>query len=84
MTPVETILSGLALAFCWVQYLNPFNGRPFNCIKCMAGWCSLAVYCLSTCITQQYNMPHYAAAPLYLAAGVLTGAIFEAITMRWL
>jgi len=84
MTPFNILLSALALAFCWVHYINPINRKPFNCIKCMAGWLSLLVYAANLLCTHQLNAIHIACAPLYLACGVFTGALFEAVAMRWL
>jgi hypothetical protein len=79
MSNVEIILSGLALAFCWVHYVNPFKKtKPFNCVKCMSGWFSLILFGL---VGSGLYWPY---GWLFLPIGVFAGAMFEAISMRWL
>jgi len=87
MKKIEIIFLALCLAFCWVNYVNawvsaafaatepnPFAGKPFTCIKCMCGWFALVLGCYV------YGV----AGVLLLPAGVFTGAMFEAVSMRWL
>lgn len=79
MTPSQIILAGLALSFCWVEILYPLTrlklGKPFNCGMCMSGWFSFA---LSLIAGYEYS------SILFLAGGVLAGAMFESLKMRYL
>ena len=82
MTPVEIIITALAIAFCWVNYiytplvikLNIKAIKPFSCIKCMTGYMSLVIGCV------MYGWPGL----LFLPAGVFAGAMYEALAMRYL
>jgi len=87
MNCYEVLFASLSIAFCWVHYINvwlanillynpvnPFINKPFTCIKCMCGWFALLIGCYI----------HGAQGLLMLPAGVFTGAMFEAFTMRWL
>lgn len=87
MNYCEILFASLSLAFCWVHYINtwlakmflynpvnPFTFKPFTCIKCMCGWFSLITGCYI----------HGTTGLLMLPAGVFTGAMFEAVSMRWL
>lgn len=79
MTPIQIILSGLALSYCWVNIVYPKTGfpkvKPFNCVTCMSGWFSMALSILNG---------HTFEAILFLAVGVLAGSIYESIQMRYL
>lgn len=81
MTHIEIIITGLALAFCWVNILqvpswNPiFNIRPFNCTTCMSGWMSFTL-----AAANQYQF--YSV--FFLAIGVFVGALLERLIMRYL
>lgn len=69
---------GLATAFTLVQHrprIKLFERKPFNCVKCMSGWCNL-----TTAIVFQYGWN----ALWFLPLGIFIGAMFEAIRMRWL
>lgn len=79
MTPFQIIISGLALAFCWVNLIYPKldlpKVKPLNCCMCMSGWFGFALglangYCYTSI--------------LFLAIGVFIGALWEGISMRWL
>ena len=75
MQSINIVFTALAIAFCWVEFVNPFTKtKPFNCIKCMTGWVGLIIGCYF------YNLFGL----IYLPIGVFAGAIFEAIKMRWL
>lgn len=88
MCSYEIIITALAMAFCWVEYVVKFldrlylffeieiniNQKPFNCIKCMTGWYALILGLFV------YGL----AGVVFLPIGVFVGAIFEAIKMRWL
>jgi len=87
---MQTLFIALSLAFCWVYYINtfastvfsyfgntlpnPFTRKPFTCVTCMCGWFAAAIGCY------QYGVTGL----LYLPAGVFTGAMFNAVSMRWL
>ena len=76
MTPIEILLSALALAFCWVEFINPFKKtKPFNCTMCMSGW-----FAGSLALFAGYQISTI----LFIACGVFIGALFEAIKMRWM
>ena len=81
MTHLEIILSGLALAFCWVKILQAplrlpvLNFKPLNCLTCLTGWISFGL-----AIANNYSVT----ALLFLAVGVFVGAMFEALTMKYL
>lgn len=76
MQSVSIVFTALAMAFCWVEFINPFKKtKPYNCIKCMTGWIALSIG------FYQYNFHiHLELLPI----GVFIGAMFEAIKMRWL
>jgi len=86
---MQTLFIALSLSFCWVNYINPFAAalfshyinmvnpfahKPFNCTTCMCGWFAAIIGCYI----------HGPTGLLYLPAGVFTGAMFNAISMRWL
>jgi len=74
MTPIEIIILGLSLAFCW-SVINPwYNTKPFNCLMCMSGWFSatLAIFSFGWYF------------PLFFAIGCFVGGLFEAIRNRYL
>lgn len=79
MTPVEIILAGLALSFCWVELLYPLIRvklvKPFNCGMCLSGWVSFGLSLINGYIYSSI---------LFLAVGVFVGAMYGAIKMRWL
>lgn len=68
------IIFSLSISFTWVEVLNPFKFKPFNCLKCMTGWVALI---LAVCLHVQFWWA-------YLPLGVFVGAIFSAIQMRYL
>ena len=82
MTPIEVIVNALAIAFCWVNYvytplvikLKRKAIKPFSCVKCMTGYAALAIGCTL------YGW----AGLLFLPVGVFAGAMYEAVTMRYL
>lgn len=74
MTGLQVLFFGMAIAFTWVEVLNPFKFKPFNCLKCITGWVSGGLA----------YMFHVEAWPLYLPAGLFVGAVFSAIQMRYL
>lgn len=81
MNMIEILFFALALAFCWVNFLKPIEHKPFNCIKCMTGWFSFLLYAF---LHLGADALAALTSVLYLAAGVFIGAIFEAISMRYL
>lgn len=79
--PAVTSMSGLwvlffalAIAFTWVEILKWGVTKPFNCVKCMAGWTAFIVAFV-------FHTPHWY---MYLPAGLFVGAIYSAVKMRWL
>lgn len=79
MHPYEIILYALCLAFFVVEVLPRIkltNRKPFNCMMCMTGWCSIGL-----AVWQDFHWPYVLLLGL---AGVFTGAMFGAIKMRWL
>lgn len=64
----------LSTAFTWVELLKWGTTKPFNCVKCMTGWFSLAGGLL---VFGWYGI-------VLLPVGLFVGAIFEAIKLRWL
>lgn len=73
MSIVEILFFGLSVAWCIVEILR-IKFRPFNCMMCMTGWCSLGIALINP---SWYDL-------FYLPAGVFIGAMFEGIKMRWL
>lgn len=74
MTGLQVIVFSLACAFVWVEVLRWGHVKPFNCLPCMTGWFSLI-----------FSFSHHVEFwPLYLPLGLATGAMFEAVRMRWL
>lgn len=67
------LLFALSLAFSFKEVLH-WNKKPYNCIKCLTGWFSLF-------IAFAFHTPYW---PFYLALGLFTGAMWEAIKYRWL
>lgn len=74
MTGIQAIVFGFACAFVWVEVLKLGRHKPFNCLHCMTGWCTLLIAWLG----------HVGYWPFYLFVGVTVGAVFSAIKMRWL
>lgn len=74
MTGLQVLFFALALAFLWVDVLRWGSVKPFNCLKCMCGW--IAVILAFTFHVQFWYF--------YLSAGLLVGATFEGLRMRWL
>lgn len=74
MTGLQVVVFALACAFVWVEIMKWGVTKPFNCLKCMAGWFSV-IFAFSH---------HVQFWPLYLPLGVFVGAIFSAIQMKWL
>lgn len=71
MTGWQVVIFGLSFAFVFTQiFLGTF--KPFNCLKCMTGWATLA-------LALYYNVPFPF---LYLFVGVLVGAIVDRIFLR--
>jgi hypothetical protein len=71
---MSIIIIALSIAFCWVEFLNPFRFKPFNCVKCLTGWISLG-----------FGVALYGwLGIVYLPLGVFIGSMFEGIKMRWL
>lgn len=69
---------GLCIAFTLVECrprIVLFERKPFNCMKCMCGWCTMAVAVFSG-----YEW----CSLLFLPIGLFVGAMFGAIQMRWL
>lgn len=82
MTKSEIIIAGLALAFALVNVLFPLfhkskvtKRKPFNCVMCISGWASFGL--------SLFNGYVYGSV-LFLVVGLFAGAMFEAISMRWL
>ncbi len=74
MTGLQVLFFALSLACLWVDILRWGSVKPFNCLKCMCGW--IAVILAFTFHVQFWYF--------YLPAGLLVGAMFEGIKMRWL
>lgn len=69
---------GLAISFIAVEYrprIKLLNRKPFNCVKCMTGWCSVGI---AFVFGYEWN------ALWFLPLGVFIGAMFEGIRMRYL
>ena len=79
MNKIGMILYALSLAFFIVEALpriRLLSRKPFNCMMCMTGWCSLSI-----ALWQRVWWPE---AILLCLVGVFVGAMFDAIKMRWL
>lgn len=74
MSGPEVIVFSLACAFVWVDILKWGVTKPFTCLKCMTGWFAL-IFAFSH---------HVEFWPLYLPLGLVVGAVFSAIKMRYL
>lgn len=73
------IFFALCLAFFVVEVVPRIkltNRKPFNCMMCMTGWCSMLL-----AVWQGVYWPYML---LLGVAGVFVGAMFGAIKMRWL
>lgn len=72
MSGLQVIFFALSIAFFWVYILKWFAfTKPFNCLKCMTGWVALLLALL-------FNVEY---APLYLFAGLFTGAFADRVIM---
>lgn len=67
------LLFGLSLAFSYTQVVH-IPKKPHNCVPCLTGWFSFF-------IALGFHTPYWY---FYLGLGLLTGALFEAIKMRYL
>jgi hypothetical protein len=74
MTGGQVVIFALAFAFMWVEILKWGSVKPFNCLKCMCGWVALI-------LAFTFHVEFWY---MYLPVGLFTGAMFEAIKMRWL
>lgn len=74
MTGPQVIVFSLAFAFMWVEILKWGVVKPFNCLKCMAGWSAL-IFAFMFHVDFWY---------MYLPLGLFVGSVFEGIKMRWL
>lgn len=82
----DILLIGFAMAFCITTVMH-IRFKPFNCLPCMSGWCSLAVawaYYGEVSNWQVHGVGIILLVLAYFPLGYLIGAIFEAIKMRWL
>ena len=71
----QVVFFSLSFAFVWVEVLKIFpNIKPFNCIKCLVGWCSPLM-----ALVFHTPLPFF-----YLFVGLFIGAIFDAVKQRWL
>jgi len=68
------LISALSMAFTWVEVLKWGVIKPFNCVKCLTGWFALILALLF----------HVEFWYLYLFIGLFVGAMWSAISMRWL
>lgn len=78
LSRIEVLGYALALAFFIVEVIPRIrltNRKPFNCMMCMTGWCSLVLALFSG---------HGWFSGLLMIAGVFIGAVFGAVKMRWL
>lgn len=71
---LQVLALSLAFASFWVHTLKIGVTKPFTCVKCMCGWFTIP-FSLYLGIEHWFLMP-----PL----GVLVGAIYSNIKMRWL
>lgn len=63
-----------SIAFVWVEILRWGVTKPFNCVKCMTSW-------LSFFMAYAFHTPFWY---FYLFAGLMIGAIYSAVKMRYL
>lgn len=73
MTGLQVVLFALAFSFAFTE-LKLAKHKPLNCLKCLTGWVALIL--AFTFHVQLWYM--------YLPVGLMTGAVFGAIKMRWL
>ena len=69
LTGGEVILFALAIAFTLVEVV-----KLFPCMKCVTGWTALL-------LAIAFHTPF---AWVYLFVGLMAGAVFSSIKMRWL
>jgi hypothetical protein len=74
LTPGAILFFSLSFAFTWVRILKWGVTKPFSCVKCMTGWSALLFAWLF----------HADVPVMYLFTGLFVGAMFEAVSMRWL
>lgn len=74
MPGYQAVAFGFALAFTWVEVMKWGSVKPFNCLKCMCGW-------LTMFIAMAFHVQFW---PFYMPMGLVVGAVFSAIKMRWL
>lgn len=77
MSGFQVIIFSLAVAFTWVNVVNPkigWNVKPFNCLPCNTAWYSVTIAVAA----------HVPYSLFYLFVGYFVGAVFSAIQMRWL
>lgn len=73
-THAEVIILGFSCAFVWVYVLKWGSVKPFNCVTCMTGWCSLIIGCWSIGLWGIVYMP----------VGMTVAALYSEVRMRWL
>lgn len=74
MTGLQVVLFSLALSFMWVEVLKWGSVKPFNCMKCMTGWTALI-------LAFTFHVEFWY---MYLPVGLMAGAVFGGIKMKWL
>lgn len=74
MSGLQVIVFALSFAFMWVEVLKWGSVKPFNCMKCMAGWAAVI-------LAFTFHVPYW---PFYLPVGAFIGSIFSALKMRYL
>lgn len=75
MTGAQVVIFALSFAFMWVEVLKWWKQiKPFNCIKCMTGWTAVILA----------FMFHVEFWYMYLPVGLMSGALFSVIKIRWL
>jgi hypothetical protein len=83
---VKKLILRIYYKWNWVRYgefgrYNKNKGKiaklrkPWDCMKCMTGWCALVLALLAG-----YNWESI----VWCAVGLVCGAIFESIKLRWL
>lgn len=74
MPGYQVILFALSFAFMWVEILKWGVTKPFNCVKCMTGWSAFF-------IAWGFHTPYWY---FYLPLGLMAGAIYSALKLRYL
>lgn len=71
----QVVLFGFSAAFVWVDSLRWLrHTKPFNCLPCMSGWATLILAFIF----------HVEAWYMYVFVGVVVGAVFNGIKMKYL